>query len=179
MRIACAMIAAVLALTAAPASTEEVNADWYNRFQLWNGCMPVDVLVVRLSEDKGKIGLREEHIETMVRSRLRGARIYDGIPRRDDPGWLAWSVRRMSYGEPYLYVDIRVGSLTFYVEVGFRRYVWLTVPEGMDPLDGPATTWRTDSAGTHGGDESYILSWLSRHVDEFIDEYLRVNADIC
>ena len=90
-------------------------------------------------------------------------------------------VRHYNYGEPFLYVDISVVSLAFDVEVGFRRFVkvQLTVPEGMDPLVGPATTWRTGSTGTHGRDASYILSSVSQHVDKFIDEYLRVNADAC
>ena len=172
-------LAATLLLIDASASAGEVSDQ--DRFQLWNGCRPVDVLVVSLSEDAGKIGLRTEYIETTVRSRLRGARIYDGVPRHDEPGWLGWMVRHRRYGEPFLYVDISVVSLAFDVEVGFRRSVkvLLTVPEGMDPLVGPATTWRTGSTGTHGRNASYILSSVSQHVDKFIDEYLRVNADAC
>lgn len=139
------------------------------------------MLVVSLSEDARKIGLRTEYIETTVRSRLRRARIYDGVPRLDEPGWLGWRVRHLRYGEPYLHVDINVVSLAFDIEVGFRRSVkvQLTVPEGMDPLVGWATTWTTGSTGTHGDNASYILSWVSQYVDKFIDEYLRVNADAC
>ena len=172
-------LALALVLAAPSGAVEEVT--WCDRFGLWNGCRPVDVLVVSLSEDAEKIGLRTEYIETTVRSRLRGARIYGGVPRLDEPDWLGWKVRHGSYGEPSLHVDISVVSLAFDIEVEFRRFVkvQLTVPEGMDPLVGKATTWRTGSTGTHGRDASYILSWVSLHVDEFIDEYLRVNADAC
>ena len=95
-------LAATLLLIDASASAVEVSDQ--DRFQLWNGCRPVDVLVVSLSEDAGKIGLRTEYIETTVRSRLRGARIYDGVPRHDEPGWLGWMVRHRRYGEPFLYL---------------------------------------------------------------------------
>lgn len=140
-------LAATLLLIDASASAGEVSDQ--DRFQLWNGCRPVDVLVVSLSDGAGNIGLRREDIETTVRSRLRGARIHDGVPRRDEPDSLGWMVRHRSYGEPFLYVDIRVVSLAFDIEVGFRRSVTvqLTVPEEMDPLVGSATTWRTGSRG--------------------------------
>ena len=173
--------AVALALVLAVPSGAAEKVTWYDRFGLWNGCRPVDVLVVSLSDDAGKIGLRREDIETTVRSRLRGARIHDGVPPHGEPGWVGWMVRHRSYGEPFLYVDISVVSLAFDIEVGFRRSVkvLLTMPEGMDPLVGPATTWRTGSTGTHGRNASYILSSVSQHVDKFIDEYLRVNADAC
>ena len=174
-------LAVALALVLASPSGAAEKVTWYDRFGLWNGCRPVDVLVVSLSDDAGKIGLRREDIETTVRSRLRGARIYDGVPPHGESGWLGWRVRHTRYGEPILYVNVSIVSLAFNVEVGFRRSVkaLLPVPEGMDPLDGPATTWDSGSLGMHGHDASYILSSVSLHVDRFIDEYLRVNADSC
>lgn len=139
------------------------------------------MLVVSSSGDAGKIGLRTEYIETTVRSRLRNARIYDGVPPRSDPRWLGWMVSNRRYGEPFLYVDVNVASSAFNVEVEFRRSVkvLLPVPEGMDPLVPLATTWDSSSLGTHGRDASYVLSSVSQHVDRFIDEYLRVNATAC
>ena len=40
------------------------------------------------------------------------------------------------------------------------------------PLYGLAATWNTGSAGQ--GDSSFILSYLSQHLDEFLVDYLRV-----
>lgn len=48
---------------------------------------------------------------------------------------------------------------------------------------GPARTWIASSTGTigrpSGYSESYIMSTLSEHLDEFILKYLRVNEADC
>ena len=165
MRVASIMIAAALALTTAPASAEEVS-DW-DRFQLWNACRPVDLIVEGLSDDAGKIGLRREDIETAVRARLRGARIYD------------------ENADPYLYVNVNVLSPAFSTAVRFKRNVEVLMPfwvkpEGMGQLIGYATVWDSEAVGLHGASGSgFILSGVARATDKFIDEYLRVNADAC
>ena len=173
------VVALALVLTAPASAAKKVY--WYDRFYLWNDCRPVPLTVFSASEHAEELELRKEDIETTVRSRLRGARIYDDIPSTEEAGWLGWRIRHGRYGEPSLRVDIYVVGFAFKVEVEFRREakLILPVPEGMDPLEGPATTWRTGTIGTHGGDASFILSSLSLHVDKFIDEYLRVNADAC
>ncbi len=173
-------VVALALVLAAPASAVE-KATERDRSRLWNDCRPVDVIVVGLSDDAGKIGLRRKTLETAVRSRLRGARIYDGIPPAREPRWIGWKVDHVRYGEPFLYLDVNVVGVAFGVEVGFRRSVMmlLPVPDGMDPLVGPATTWASGSTGTHGGNSSYVLSAVTELVDEFIDEYLRVNWDAC
>ena len=45
--------------------------------------------------------------------------------------------------------------------------------------DGSATTWSTGSAGTHGGNASYVVAGLSQHLDEFLAAYLHVNEEAC
>ena len=40
-------------------------------------------------------------------------------------------------------------------------------------------TWQSGSTGTHGTDSSFILSNVSRHLDKFLAEYLRVNEEDC
>ena len=42
-----------------------------------------------------------------------------------------------------------------------------------------AATWHSDSFGTHGGDGDYVLESVEELVDNFIDEYLRVNNAAC
>ena len=49
-------LAVALALVLASPSGAAEKVTWYDRFGLWNGCRPVDVLVVSLSDDAGKIG---------------------------------------------------------------------------------------------------------------------------
>ena len=155
-----------LALAVPASAAEKVTR--LDRFYLWNYCRPLNLTVEVLSDDARKVGLRESDIETAVRSRLRGARIYDE--------------KRI----PTLYVNVNVVGLAFAIRVEFQRPVrvlnapyWIEAVE-MDPaLVNLASTWDTGSVGTHGRHDAYILSSVSRHVDKFIDEYLRVNADAC
>ena len=172
-------VALALVLAAPSGAAEKVT--WYDRFSLWSGCSPVLPIVFNSSKEAGKIGLRTEDIETVVRSRLRGARLYDSGPPVSEPRWLGWKMRRGRYGDPTLSVSIAVVGFAFDVEVAFRRSVKLhgTALEESGLLDAPATTWRSGSIGTHGRDASYVLSSVSLHMDKFIDEYLRVNADAC
>ena len=47
------------------------------RFQLFNACLPVFVLPSVGGAGAGTIGLTRERLQTLVESRLRGARLYD------------------------------------------------------------------------------------------------------
>ena len=158
-------VALALVLTV-PAGAADMGTE-IDRFQLWHACQPVGLLVEDMTDDAGKIGLRKPDIETAVRSRLRGARIYN-----DRPSFL------------HLYVNVNVVGGAFAVGFYFKRFVTVSVPFWLLPERtktpaGPATTWNFGSAGTHGGNAGYILSAVARHADKFIDEYLRVNDDAC
>ena len=39
-------------------------------------------------------------------------------------------------------------------------------------------SWNTSSIGT-AKDSGFVLSSMAKHIDKFIDEYLRVNAKAC
>ena len=136
----------------------------FDRFELWNACKPVRLFVYPtgseedLSDNASKIGLTEERIETLVRSRLRAARIYDA-----------------DVYSPYLYVNVNVFNITFSINLEFKKLVIDTVSREQ----GTAKTWGIRSTGTHGRDAGFILQAVSEHTDEFIDEYLRVNAKSC
>ncbi len=156
-------VALVLATTPGAADV----ATKMDHLQLWHACQSVGLLVEDLPDDAGKIGLQKRDIETAVRSRLRGGRIYND--------------RSSSL---HLYVNVNVVGTAFSVGFHFKRWVTVSVafwlkPEGMDDPAGPATTWNVGSTGTHGGNAGYILSVVALHTDRFIDEYLRVNADAC
>ena len=148
------LLAAALLLSA-PAWAEEVTG--YDRFQLWNDCGPMKLVVEPLPQTAADIGLTREAITTAVRSRLRAAHLYDADAM------------------PFLYVNVSVTGRAFQIGVDYGKLV-------IDLASGEyyqAATWATGSLGTHGGDSNYILSAVSQYTDKFIDEYLRVNEDAC
>lgn len=115
-------------------------------------------LVVESLEEDAKQGyLTEEQIRNAAESRLRAARLYD--PEAD----------------PYLYINVNAGSPQmehfpfFSIGVTYNRV--LLAPRLL--RFGYAATWSTGFAGQGGS--SYILSNLSRLLDGFLVDYLRVH----
>ena len=154
----------LLLTTPALAVDEPTNMD---RFQLWNHCRPVSLLVEGLHQEAEAIGLTRERIETTVRSRLRAARLYTPeVFSKDD---------NRPEVNAVLYVNINAGRLSYLISVEFWK--WLNDP--ATGQSGRATTWDSGGAGTHGQDSGFILSDLAEHIDGFIDEYLRVNEKAC
>ncbi len=153
------VVAAVLMVcTGSVAAEDTSNLTSLDRFELWNECGPVGLLVEDLPDYAAEIGLTVERIETTVRSRLRAAKIYDE-----------------SLDVPYLYVNVNVLNPAYGLGVEFNKLVtdYLT-----DKL-GSAVTWKIGSIGTHSQDAGYILQWVAELTDIFVDEYLRVNAEAC
>ncbi len=151
--------ALALALVVASASAEEVSDN--DRFKLWNACRPMDLLVEHLGQDAADIGLTRDDIQTAVRSRLRAARLYDADA---------------SILQPYLYVNVNVVGHAHSISFRYKK----EVRDPRTDLSREAVTWQLGGLGTHySGDKNYILNFVSRHTDRFIDEYLRVNADAC
>ena len=148
-------LAAAALFLAAPASAEEVSG--VDRFRLWNACKPMHLVVEDLPKVAADIGLAKDEIEVAVRSRLRGARLYD------------------AGGSGFLYVNVAVTRRAFSASINYHKLV-------LDPASGKtnfAVTWNTGGFGTHGGDTGYVLSSVSQYADKFVDEYLRVNAESC
>ena len=161
MRLIATTLLALLAGSAA--STPSAGQGIYDMFRLFTSCKPIGLVVEDLPQDAIQIGLTKNSIETLVRSRLRAARIYD-----PDAGESALG--------PYLYVNVNVVGPAFNAGLELRKKV-------SDPLSGwsfHAPTWEQGGAGTHGRASSqFILGALSQYTDEFIDEYLRVNEKAC
>ena len=128
-----------------------------DRFELWNDCRPMGLVVQDLSEDAAQIGLTKERIAIAVRSRLRAARLYEVS------------------ATPFLYVNVNVFSPSFHVIIDYNKFV----QDLVTGKTGPASTWMIYGIGTHGEDAGYILSGVAMNMDRFIDEYLRVNEDAC
>lgn len=127
-------------------------------FELGNACEPIAVLVELLPTGAVEMGLTRETIITMVRARLRAARLYT------------------RESEPYLYVHVNAGSqqAAFSVRLQFMKVL-------SDPISGAesfAPTWEKDFVG-QAWEADYILSTVSLLMDQFLDEYLRVNEEAC
>ena len=171
-------LAATIALSVfAPVSAIAQDADippelqdQFDRFQLWNFCwpMPLSVFVNDAAPDPEEGKTR---VETVVRSRLRAARIYldwSEITSKDWSGQLWASVDAI--GE-----DLRA----YTVVVEFRRPLQ---HKGNPAISGSATTWSASSFGYLGSSYDFwddMIQTVSEKTDKFIDEYLRVNAPGC
>ena len=151
--------AALVALPALATVFSAAESNAADDFELWNACKPTRLVVEDLSSDAAEIGLTEERIETLTRSRLRAARIYGNI-----------------LSETHLYVRVSVTSRAFTTSVEFHKNLFDPISEENNY----ASTWQSGSfVGTHGQNAGFILQGLSELVDKFIDEYLRVNAEAC
>ena len=154
-RHTCLWLAAACLFVTASASAGVVSD--YDRFQLSSGCDQMGLWVGDISDDGISAGLTKEAIEVAVRSRLRAARIY-----RENAGhWLS--------------VNVTVVGNSFSIITGFNK----SVLDIMTNLQYGAPTWSKSGTGFHNGEITFILHQVSRKIDVFIDEYLRVNEDAC
>lgn len=158
-----AAVAAVLVVGSGSVAEEEssnmTTLERLERFQLWNECKPVFLLVESLKNDATDKGLTVERIETAVRSRLRAAKLYAESARVH-----------------YLYVNVNVNGPAFNVSLELNKLV----TDSVSDISANATTWNTGGVGVQSGSGAgLILQAVSEYTDHFIDEYLRVNAEAC
>ena len=135
-------------------------ASGLERFNLFNACRPMRLLIEHLNDDATEIGLTREMLKAAAESRLRAARLYTGGRERSDGAML--------------YVNINVVGRGYNTSVTYNKVV-----TDAFATNGLAVTWDTGSNGTHGGDAGYIVSSLSQHLDRFLAAYLRVNEPAC
>lgn len=150
---------ATILLTGRTAWAEVTSLD---RFELWNECGTVNLLVESLNKNAEKIELTSERVERNIRSRLRAARIY----RKE-----AADGRNFSY----IYVQITLSKHGYMINVKLKK----EMRDERSGLYGLAVSWSHGGTGTHGGDAGYIIGHLSELIDVFIDEYIRVNESAC
>ena len=161
VRIAAGAICLVLATASLPgaAAGQTRRGESFERFQLFTDCSPVGLSVSLLGDpDVFLRDLTDEAIGLSVRSRLRTTGLY----AEDGTG-------------PVLWIEVQVVGAAFRIDVELWKRV-------SDPLSGEqslAETWRSRSTGTHGRDGRYVLSTVGNHLDDFLDDYLRVNAGAC
>ena len=145
-----ALVLLPLAALLSPAASGQDVASHIERFELFNACRPMVLVVEDLSDDADKIALSRES--------LRAARLYTEDMESADFA--------------SLYVNVSVVGRAFHISVWYRKMV--TDSFGVF---GTATTWQSISMAT--GDAGYIVSSLSQHLDEFLAAYLRVNEAAC
>ena len=150
-------LVAALSLPAASAPAGAVSN--YDRFELWNECKPMTLIVEDVHEDATAIGLTKESIEAGVLSKLRAARLYNSEEE--------WS---------HLTVLVNVAGRAFSIRLLYNKRMQ-DVATGMEGL---SVSWFMTSTGMFGdGGVAFILSGVTQNIDAFINEYLRVNADAC
>ena len=155
MRILISVIALLNANFISFAHAESSNQDM---FWLWNWCSKVDIYVVyeRIS-GAHHLGLTQESIETTVRSRLRGARIFDA--EADD----------------HIEMIIGVYNQAYHIQVSMQKIM----NDPLTDLKGPVGTWSVSHLGIHGDNHQYLLGVIGELTDKFIDESWRVNGKAC
>ena len=126
---------------------------------LFAGCgqIGLDVYV----QNGQEIGLLEESVKIAARSRLRSARLYKEPPGPVS-GILDVSVHILRDGPAFSH---RTEFRKIRLDVMTDSYV--LSPSGWDSM----------YFGTHGKNANYVLSSLSKSLDLFIDDFLRINND--
>ncbi len=133
-------------------------------FELFTDCRPV-YLTVFVQVDAPEVsGLTEERVKSVAESRLRAARLYESNPE--------------------LLSDI--GLLHVAVWVQEQSRVSTSKVEFLKPFTDQFTsqyrhtgTWESARAGIADSNGSLVMQAVSEMVDEFINEYLRVNESAC
>ena len=156
MRAARLGLLVLIAMAATPQGADAQTA--VERFELFNDCRPICLIVEGLRPDVAGIGLTRERVQNAVESRLRAARLYTS-----------------ERGSAMLYVSITAGREVFSLAPRYNKLV-LDIASGEANL---APTSSRGSTGTHGRDADYIVSQLSGHLDEVLTQYLSVNEAAC
>ena len=144
------------------------------KFSLYNGCLPMGLVVEDLSTDAKEIGLSKEAIQNALESRLRAAHLYKTLENFPET---ARRARLLFPGKGFgtnLYVRVSVVSPAFSIVLQYNKLV-TDEPSGVKAY---AITWDKGATGT-ATDAGYIMSALAGYMDEFLVEFLRVNEPDC
>lgn len=130
------------------------------RFELFNRCRPMRLLVEGLPDEARAIGLTKKALNDTTENRLSTAGLFTKNPLE-----ASWT---------NLYVNVNLVGAAFSVSVEYRKNV-------IDDFghDHSAVTWKSRATGTHTGDSDFIVAAISEKIDKFLVEYLRVNKAAC
>ena len=156
-------ITAALLIIAAAAPAKEVSD--LDRFNLWNECRPMVLVVKVVSNEADFLGPTRDAIEVAVRGKLRAAHLFT-----ENDAAAEWS---------FLYINVNVIGPAYSAEISYEKLL----EDPATKLKNTAKTWTTGGTGTRNKTPKYTLAYIlavvEHHTDEFIDEYLRVNAEAC
>ena len=141
-----------------PTASERDFADRYARFQLFNDCRPMNVVVngpFPLTEIA--LTLTVESLKATVESHLRGARLF------------------CSGANSYLHVSVDLWDRAWSIRLSFNKVVL----DEATLESFPVPTWRRGTTSIHANDANHVREEVAELIDEFIQEYLKVNHDAC
>jgi len=130
------------------------------RFQLWNDCRPVVVVVGLDEETTTSTSIEKDSVAVAVRSRMREALLYT-----EDPFEARGSV---------LEVTVNVTARSSSILVRFHKFM----RDGYLGEWGHANTWIVGADGIQS-DPASIRYAVMAAMDQFVDAYLSVNEDAC
>lgn len=155
------LLVTVLLALAAPAAGAQEEEYASARFELFNDCRPMQLLVENVAGDAAAIGLTVSDLQVVAESRLRSARIY--------------TEDAFAAGLSFLYVNYTVNGPAFGLDL---YYVKRVEDDFGEP--GSARTWtRGVVSATHGRGKHYVTAQLSTLMDQFLVAYLRANEEAC
>lgn len=146
------------------ASTSEQTERGLDRmndaFQLFTNCqsLAVTVTISKTPKTGNMIEFTEDDVQNSAESRLRGAHIYGS-----------------KFNFPSLDILIGIYWNFFSMSLELRK----TLADTHSQIHGGAITWADSYLGVFSDRGGYILSNLSRALDHFIADYLRVNEQAC
>ena len=137
-------------------------------FQLWDACGWISPFV---TVGDNEIGVEEGAVVNAVESRLRAARVLSSYRVVDE------RELRLS-PQAHLEVAVQFVGAAFDISVRYRKALRVNDWYGFES-DGTTHTWERSTFGTHGGNSAFVMEAVRRYLDEFLNDYLRVNAPVC
>ncbi|MDE0240407.1 MAG: hypothetical protein OXQ84_09450 [bacterium] len=132
------------------------------KFQLHNACegMGLRVSYFNMLESEADLEQAERRLTNLLERRLRFARLY----KSEDEDANAW-----------LRLTVSVYGHVYAMRIEYLKDLY----DPSSATTGVAGTWSKSTLGTAGDDQSLWESKASKHVDDFLTEFLSVNADHC
>ena len=137
------------------------------KFQLWNDCKPVGFYAeTRFEGETGYTGfsqLTEDSITTAVITQLSESGLYDSVSEYPDTIFALESHTTKDLN--YIYIQISLNKI-FETDYTFISGYF-------------AKTWYKGGLLHTFGDPEIVVYGISKLVEHFIDEYLRINSEEC
>ena len=169
-----ALLFALISSNVASTVVDVTSGEELSKFELWTGCGSVKFTLGLLGEPNIISKTTKKRLETAIRSRLRGARIYS----EDNPDlifYVAISVMPFKVGKEG---EEKILSTAFTLEAS----TMVRVSRNKIGLESWASASRINHQWGVRSDinnDGYIDLAVASITDRFIDDYMRVNAETC